>query len=833
MGRNLGPLNIKNSYEGLVQISGSSRDILTDGSGSSISNLIVTASYATVAATATSASYALTSTSASHAVIADSSLTSISSSYASTATSASYAVSASFATTASYAENAGASTLQEVLDNSNTATGVDIILTGSYLRHSASFSGNVIDNITDIFTGSDAINHVISLTQAEYNALTPASDTFYTITDAESTMITGSVSSNVLTFTKADGTTFPLTVDTGSGGVAFPFTGSAQITGSLGVTGSVNINGALLSGDGTNSVGTNLNEAAVGGRNNAVTGNVAGAFGGEAHTVSGFRAGAFGGEQSTVSGTNSFVVGGYANTAQSAYDGVIGGTSNRTAGPSSVIVGGVSNLCNNTTVGVIVGSSNTTLIGGNDNGLFALGLYIGEVNVNGGRGTGIIGGSNNKIVNFDGSTGDLASGYSREMYGGIIFGYQNLIARGTIASTAQGRNGFPLLLGGYQNQIGATTTNGGIFTSYSTIINSSGSSVDSGSFQGIIGGYKNQVSGSDNSYIIASNNSTIDSHNNSVILGGSSLTTTKDNEVVVPSLVATELTASGLNYPSADGAVGEFITTDGSGNLTFAAGGGGAAFPYTGSAQITGSLGVTGSIATGDGTNSVGTNGNEAAVGGRSNSATGNTAVAIGGESHTVTGFRGGAFAGEQLTIGGTNCFGMGGYNNSHNGSYGGVIGGTGNVGSGASNVILGGTSNNVSHDRSVILGGNSLSSKKVDEVTVPNLTISGSAVGEVGVLTDAAGTTTMDCSTSNFFTLAMPAGGTTALTPSNIQAGQTISVKITQNATAALLTFAASVDFEGGTAFTISTGASEVDVMTFVSFDGTTLQATGLTNFS
>jgi hypothetical protein len=68
MGRNLGPLNIKDSYEGLVQISGSQ---LTDGSGSLISNLEVTASYATTADTSISASYAQTSTSASHALVAD------------------------------------------------------------------------------------------------------------------------------------------------------------------------------------------------------------------------------------------------------------------------------------------------------------------------------------------------------------------------------------------------------------------------------------------------------------------------------------------------------------------------------------------------------------------------------------------------------------------------------------------------------------------------------------------------------------------------------------------------------------------------------------------
>jgi hypothetical protein len=46
MGTNLGPLNIKDTYQQLVQISGS---VLTDGSGSAISSLNVSASYATTA----------------------------------------------------------------------------------------------------------------------------------------------------------------------------------------------------------------------------------------------------------------------------------------------------------------------------------------------------------------------------------------------------------------------------------------------------------------------------------------------------------------------------------------------------------------------------------------------------------------------------------------------------------------------------------------------------------------------------------------------------------------------------------------------------------------
>ena len=92
MGRNLSTLNIKDTYEGLVQISGS---ILTDGTGSVIPSIEATASFAT------SASYATTALSASYATTA---------------------LSASFATTASYAESSSADnlTLQQATDNGAT-----------------------------------------------------------------------------------------------------------------------------------------------------------------------------------------------------------------------------------------------------------------------------------------------------------------------------------------------------------------------------------------------------------------------------------------------------------------------------------------------------------------------------------------------------------------------------------------------------------------------------------------------------------------------------------------------------------------------------------------
>lgn len=57
-------------------------------------------------------------------------------------------------------------------------------------------------------------------------------------TSASLTLTTASVTLNTITFTKGDGTTFPLTVNTGSAGAAFPYTGTASISGSLEVTGS-------------------------------------------------------------------------------------------------------------------------------------------------------------------------------------------------------------------------------------------------------------------------------------------------------------------------------------------------------------------------------------------------------------------------------------------------------------------------------------------------------------------------------------------------------------------------------------------------------------------
>ncbi len=63
-----------------------------------------------------------------------------------------------------------------------------------------------------------------------------------------SLLLTASVNLNTITFTKGDGSTFPITVNTGSGGSGnptFPYTGSAIISGSLTVTGSFSVSSSI------------------------------------------------------------------------------------------------------------------------------------------------------------------------------------------------------------------------------------------------------------------------------------------------------------------------------------------------------------------------------------------------------------------------------------------------------------------------------------------------------------------------------------------------------------------------------------------------------------
>ncbi len=156
MGRNLTNLFISESFQYLIQVSGSE---LQTGLGSTLTgSLLITSSKAdtaTSASFATTASYVASVVSASYAVSSSFSNTSTSASYAATATSSSYAINSTNAVSASVATSASFAT------------------TASYAL-----------NVTPTNTGS--------------------------------LLVTASAVSNVITFTKGDGSTFPVTVSTGS-----------------------------------------------------------------------------------------------------------------------------------------------------------------------------------------------------------------------------------------------------------------------------------------------------------------------------------------------------------------------------------------------------------------------------------------------------------------------------------------------------------------------------------------------------------------------------------------------------------------------------------------
>ncbi len=152
MGRNLGPLNIKDSYEGLVQISGSQ---LTDGSGSLIPYLsasVTNADTATSASHAIIADSALTATSASHAVNSDTSISSSHSVNSDTSISSSYALTASFALNVTPPETGSFMITGSVTDDTLTFTKGD-----------ATTFDLVVDNVVNadsasVITTTDSLN---------------------------------------------------------------------------------------------------------------------------------------------------------------------------------------------------------------------------------------------------------------------------------------------------------------------------------------------------------------------------------------------------------------------------------------------------------------------------------------------------------------------------------------------------------------------------------------------------------------------------------------------------------------------------------------------------
>ncbi len=99
------------------------------------------------------------------------------------------------------------------------------------------------------------------------------------------------------------------------------------------------------------------------------------------------------------------------------------------------------------------------------------------------------------------------------------------------------------------------------------------------------------------------------------------------------------------------------------------------------------------------------------------------------------------------------------------------------------------------------------------------SMVYSGSVRGQVFPITITSNTASMDCNLGNFFTLTLPAG-TTRFEATNIQPGETLSLRITNSTSGSQFTGSTSVKFPTGFTYVPTSIQNSTDIITFLSFD-------------
>jgi cytoskeletal protein CcmA (bactofilin family) len=106
-----------------------------------------------------------------------------------------------------------------------------------------------------------------------------------------------------------------------------------------------------------------------------------------------------------------------------------------------------------------------------------------------------------------------------------------------------------------------------------------------------------------------------------------------------------------------------------------------------------------------------------------------------------------------------------------------------------------------------------------IDNSFSGNQTIDGYVNGNVEAITITSQTASIDCSTGNFFTVTLPQGVDTHFTADNINAGQTVSLKVLTNTNTTASIDVNSIRMLAGAGYT-PTQANSIDILTFSSFD-------------
>jgi hypothetical protein len=112
-------------------------------------------------------------------------------------------------------------------------------------------------------------------------------------------------------------------------------------------------------------------------------------------------------------------------------------------------------------------------------------------------------------------------------------------------------------------------------------------------------------------------------------------------------------------------------------------------------------------------------------------------------------------------------------------------------------------------------------SSNAIELQVIGNSVFTGSAFGNVISMSIASNTASMDLNTGNYFTLSLPSGSSTRISPTNIQAGTSATLVIT-TLSGSLVTFDSSVKQPSGSAYVPTSGS--IDILSFVSVNSSSL---------
>ena len=117
--------------------------------------------------------------------------------------------------------------------------------------------------------------------------------------------------------------------------------------------------------------------------------------------------------------------------------------------------------------------------------------------------------------------------------------------------------------------------------------------------------------------------------------------------------------------------------------------------------------------------------------------------------------------------------------------------------------------------------------------IVTGSVVTTGSVLGNISTLTIASQTASMDLSKGNFFTLTLANGVNTHIVATNVKAGQTINLLVTQGSPAGTVTF--NPQFKWGTSFAYSASAvvNSKDLVSLVTFDTSSIYGAAIKNLA